>query len=183
MKTSVKVSLGGIIGALSIVLMSLTSIIPFGTYAFPTFAGMLLVAIVIEHGKAWAFSIYFVVSVLSFLLLADKEAALYYVAFLGFYPIVKAIIERIKSKVLQYVVKFILFNICMVIAFYLSVFVLSIPTRIAPFPPFLITGHYMPLAFLAISNVAFIVYDFCVSKIVAIYILKIHNLLAKKTKL
>lgn len=178
MKTSVKVSLGGIIGALSIVLMSLTSIIPFGTFAFPTFAGMLLVAIVIEHGKAWAFSIYFVVSVLSFLLLADKEAALYYVAFLGFYPIVKAIIERIKSKVLQYVVKFILFNICMVIAFYLSVFVLSIPKE-----SFTIAGHYMPLAFLAIGNVAFIVYDFCVSKIVAIYMLKIHNLLAKKTKL
>ena len=178
MKTSFKVSLGGIVTALSVVLMLLTTVIPFGTYAFPAFAGMLLVAVVIELNRAWAFSVYFVVSVLSFLLLSDKEAALYYAVFLGFYPIVKNFIERIKSRVLQYVLKFSAFNGCMVLAFYLSVFVLSIPKE-----SFSINGHYLPLVFLALGNVAFIIYDFCVTKIVTIYLLKIHKLLAKKTKL
>lgn len=178
MKTSFKVSLGGIVTALSVVLMLLTTVIPFGTYAFPAFAGMLLVAVVIELNCAWAFSVYFVVSVLSFLLLSDKEAALYYAVFLGFYPIVKNFIERIKSRVLQYVLKFSAFNVCMVLAFYLSVFVLSIPKE-----SFSINGHYLPLVFLALGNVAFIIYDFCVTKVVTIYLLKIHKLLSKKTKL
>jgi hypothetical protein len=94
MKTSFKVSLSGVIGALSLVLMLLTSVIPFGTFAFPAFAGMLLISIVIELGNSWAFLVYFTVSTLSLLLLTDKEAALYYVIFLGFYPIVKGLIEK-----------------------------------------------------------------------------------------
>ena len=47
MKTSFKVSLSGIVGALSLVLMLLTFVVPFGTFAFPAFAGMLLVCIVV----------------------------------------------------------------------------------------------------------------------------------------
>ena len=88
MKTSMKVSLGGVVAALSLVLMFLTSVIPFGTFAFPTFAGILLILLVINLGYRWAFAVYFITAVLSFLLLADKEAALYYAAFLGFGPAV-----------------------------------------------------------------------------------------------
>lgn len=178
MKTSFKVSFGGIIGALSFTLMLLTSIIPFGTYAFPAFAGMLLVCVVIELGYSWAFVVYGVVSALSLLFLTDKEAALIYVAFLGFYPIIKGLIEKHCKKLLQYIIKYIVFNISMIAVFYLSIFVFSIPKE-----SFSIFGVYLPLVFLAIGNIVFIVYDYCVSKIVTIYLIKIHKLLAKKTKL
>ncbi len=178
MKTSYKVSLGGIIGALSLVLMLLTSIIPFGTFAFPALAGMMLVCIVIELGYSWAFIVYAVVSALSILFLTDKEAGLYYIVFLGFYPIIKGIIEKLKSRVLQYIVKYAVFNICMVIAFYLSIFVFSIPKE-----SFNIFGLYLPWVFLLLGNMVFIVYDLCVSKVVTIYLLKIHKKLSNKTKL
>ncbi len=178
MKTSYKVSLGGIIGALSLVLMLLTSVIPFGTFAFPALAGMMLVCIVIELGYSWAFIVYAVVSSLSILFLTDKEAALYYIAFLGFYPIIKGMIERLKSRVLQYIVKYAVFNICMVTAFYLSIFVFSIPKE-----SFNIFGLYLPWVFLILGNIVFIVYDLCVSKVVTIYLLKIHKKLSNKTKL
>lgn len=178
MKTSFKVSLSGVIGALSLVMMLLTSVIPFGTFAFPAFAGMLLISIVIELGNSWAFLVYFTVSTLSLLLLTDKEAALYYVIFLGFYPIVKGLIEKLSSKVLQYVIKFAVFNVCMIAAFYLSIFVFSIPKE-----SFEVFGFYVPWLFLILGNNAFVIYDFCVTRIVTIYLLKIHKLLAKKTKL
>ncbi len=178
MKTSYKVSLGGIIGALSLVLMLLTSVIPFGTFAFPALAGMMLVCIVIELGYSWAFIVYTVVSALSILFLTDKEAALYYIVFLGFYPIIKGMIERHKSRVLQYIVKYAVFNICMVIAFYLSIFVFSIPRE-----SFNIFGLYLPWVFLVLGNMVFIIYDLCVSKVVTIYLLKIHKKLSNKTKL
>lgn len=178
MKTSFKVSLSGVVAALSLVFMLLTSVIPFGTFAFPAFAGMLLVSIVIELGFSWAFVVYFGVSVLSLLMLTDKEAALYYVVFLGFYPVVKGLIEKISSKVLQYIVKFAIFNICMVLAFYLSIYVFSIPKE-----SFEICGVYLPYVFLLLANIVFVVYDLCVTRIVTIYLLKIHKLLVKKTKL
>lgn len=178
MKTSYKVSLGGVVGALSLCLMLLTGIIPFGTYAFPAFSGMLLVCIVIELGYSWAFLVYFIVSVISVLMLTDKEAALYYIAFLGFYPILKGIIERHRLKSVQYLVKYLVFNACMILAFYLSIFVFSIPKE-----SFNLFGVYLPWVFLMLSNIVFIVYDYCVSKVVSVYILKIHGKLINKTKL
>ena len=98
--------------------------------------------------------------------------------FLGFYPIVKGLIEKLSSKVLQYIIKFAVFNLCMIAAFYLSVFVFSIPKE-----SFEIFGFYVPWLFLILGNNAFVIYDFCVTRIVTIYLLKIHKLLAKKTKL
>ena len=178
MKTSFKVSLCGVIGALSLVLMLLTFVVPFGTFAFPAFAGMLLVCVVIELGFSWAFLVYFSVSVLSVFLLGDKEAVLYYVAFLGIYPIIKGMIEKMKCKFLQYMIKFAVFNLCMILCFYVSIFVLSIPKE-----SFELYGVYLPWMFLILGNIAFVLYDFCVTRIVTIYILKLHKLLAKNTKL
>jgi len=175
MKTSFKVSLGGIIGALSIVLMFLTSLVPFGTYAFPAFAGMLLVCVVIELSYPWAFLVYTVVSLLSMLMLSDKEAALYYVIFLGFYPIIKGLIEKLKSKVLQYIIKYAVFNICIISAFYISIFLLSIPKE-----SFNIFGIYLPWVFLVIANITFLLYDMCVTRIVTLYIVKFQRLLTRK---
>lgn len=178
MKTSVKVALGGVVAALSLVLMFLCSVIPFGTFAFPTFAGILLILLVINLGYGYAAAVYFVTAVLSFLLVTDKEAVLYYTAFLGFYPIVKSLIERIPSKVVQYIVKFALFNICIIAAFYIGLLVLSIPKE-----SFTLFGVYLPWLFLIFGNIFFILYDLCVTRIVTIYLIKWHNRFNKNTKL
>lgn len=178
MKTSLKVSLGGIVAALSIVLMLLTSIVPFGTYAFPTISGILLCVIVIEIGYPWAFATWFSVSALSLLLLTDKEAALYYTVFFGVYPIIKSFIERLRSKPVQYLLKFVLFNISMVIAFYIGVFLLSVPKE-----SFTLFGVYLPWVFLIAGNLFFILYDICVTRLVTIYLIKWHKKIRKNTKL
>ncbi len=178
MKTSVKVSLGGVVAALSLVLMLLTSIIPFGTYAFPAFAGILLVLLVFNLGYTYAFAVYFVTAALSFLLVTDKEAALYYALFLGFYPILKGVIERIPSKPVQYIVKLALFNVCMIAAFYIGITLLSIPKE-----SFNLFGVYLPWVFLILGNIVFIIYDLCITRLVTLYLLKWHDRLNKNTKL
>ena len=178
MKTSLKLSIGGVTAALSLVLMFLTALIPFGTYAFPCFAGILLIVIVIEAGYAYAFSVFAAVAVLSFLLVTDKEAALMYVIFFGWYPIVKSLIERIGSKVIQYVIKLFVFNACMIGAFFIAVNLLGIPED-----SYYIFGFSVPWMFLILGNVYFVFYDICVTKIVTIYLLKWHKKLNKNTKL
>ena len=177
-KTSFKVSFSGIIAALSTVMMLITSVFPFGTFAFPALSGMLLVCVVIELGYSWAFIVYTAVSILSLLFVTDKEAVVYYVVFLGFYPVIKAVIERLKSRALQFVLKYAVFNVCMIIAFYLSVFVFMIPKE-----SFMLFGVYLPWVFLILGNIAFVVYDLCITRVVTLYLLKIHKLLANKTKL
>ena len=54
-----------------------------------------LVIIVIEVNKKLGFGVYFVVGVLSMLLVADKEAAVMYVMFFpATIPIIKAMVEK-----------------------------------------------------------------------------------------
>lgn len=178
MKSSVKVALGGAVAALGLVLMFLTAIIPFGTFAFPTFAGMLLVVIVIEIGYGFSVAVYTVTAVLSFLLVPDKEAALFYTAFLGFYPIIKSLIERLPNKVMQIVIKLIIFNACMIGAFFIAIYLLSIPKE-----SFNLFGVYLPYVFLILGNFAFLLYDFCITRVVTIYLFKWHDKVNKNTKL
>ena len=153
-----------VIAALSLVFMFITTFIPVGTYALPCVAGALLAAVVLESGYLSASLVYIVVSVLSFFFVADKEAVLYYVAFLGFYPILKGLFERIKVGLLQYILKFAVFNICIVAAFCIGLFVLSIPKE-----SFELFGMYLPWVFLMLGNIVFIVYDFCLTRLITTY--------------
>lgn len=160
-----KIAFGGIVAALSLVLMLLTGVLPFGTYALPCFAGILLTSIVIEFGIPWAIGVYVGVSVLSFLLVSDKEAALYYTLILGIYPILKSLFERIKLRWLSFLIKLLYFNLMAVAAFYISIFVLSIPIE-----SFSLFGVNMPFLFLLIGNAVFVVYDVCVTRLVSAYL-------------
>ena len=178
MKTSFKVSLGGAVAALGLSLMMLTGLIPVGTYAFPAFAGILLVMIVIEIGRGYALAVYAATALLSLFIVADKEAAVLYAVFLGYYPIVKSLIEKIHHRAAQYALKLALFNAAMIGAFYAATKLLSVPAE-----SFTLFGIYMPLAFLAVGNAVFILYDICITRLVTLYLLKWREKLNKNTKL
>ena len=171
LKRTYKIAFGGVIAALSAVLMFLTGIIPFGTYALPALAGMALVTVVIELGSRFAFAVYAVVSVLSALFVPDKEAAMFFIIFLGFYPILKGIIEgKIRARYAQYIIKLILFNACMVASYFIGKFLLSIPDE-----SFVVFGIFLPYLFLALGNVFFILYDFCITVVVNQYFSRLRG--------
>lgn len=166
MNKSFQVALGGVLAALSLAIMLLTGFIPVGTYACPALAGILLVVIVIELGAKWAWAVFAVISILSLFFAGDKEAALYFVMFFGFYPILKAKIETAFSKHwVQYLLKYAVFNICMVAAFFLALYVFGVPAE-----SFVVFGFYLPWLFLLFGNVFFVVYDIAVTRLVVLYV-------------
>ena len=111
-----KVALGGIVSALSLVLMILSGVTFSLEYAIPMITGALLMVLVVEFGKGFAGVIYLVVSVLSLLLLGNKEPAVMYLMFFGYYPIIKSILEqRFKSC---WILKYIIFNISMIASYF-----------------------------------------------------------------
>ena len=78
-----KLAFCGVMAALSTVLLFLTGVAPVATLALPAIAGCLLIPVVVEAGLPWAFGVYGVCSVLSFLLAPDREAFLFYLLFFG----------------------------------------------------------------------------------------------------
>ncbi len=172
MKRTMKLALAAVIAALSVALLMITSVILVGTYAAPCIVGMFLCVVVLEAGYPAAFSVYAVVTVLSFLMSADKEAVLYYAVFFGLYPILKGLIERISKIWIQYIIKYVVFNASMIISFYIGISVLMIPKE-----SFEIFGVYLPWVFLLAGNLIFILYDISVSRVVTLYVSKWRKLL------
>lgn len=166
MKQSSKTAICGMIAALSVVIMMLT-IIPVMTYAAPAFAGILLMVVVIEINKKWAFGVYAAAGILSLLLATDKEAAVMYVAFFGYYPIIKAVLESKLPRAVEWIVKFLIFNVTMVASYFVLIRVFGISME-----DMNELGKYGPLILLALGNVVFVVFDIAITRIATLYIIK-----------
>ena len=111
MKKSSRIALGGIMTALSVVVMMLTGVIPMAEFALPAIAGLFLVPIVVEISWGTAWLSYGAVSLLSLLVAPNKECALYYILFLGCYPLIKSLLERCRKRSLEWVLKLLVFNV------------------------------------------------------------------------
>lgn len=173
-KASYRVAVGGLISAISLVIMMLTGLFPFGTYAFPIISGVLLISIYLEFGFRWSMLVYAVISIMSVFFVADKEAALFFVLIFGYYPVVKSYIERIKFKLLQYVIKLAIFNGAAVAVYFLLLFVFSLPKD-----SFVLFGVNLPLVFLLVGNFVFLIYDFALSVLVVEYLKKYRKIFFK----
>ncbi len=172
-----KLSFSGIIAALSIVVMFLTSLIPTATIALPAIAGCLLVAVVFECGVKWGFCAYGVVAVLSFFLTPDREAFLIYTLFFGYYPVLFAVLERVKNKILKYFIKFVVFNIAVLLDFIIVSVLFGIPFESIEF-----LGDLTPYVLLLLANIVFLVFDFAFRGLIDFYFHKLHPLIKKVTK-
>lgn len=85
-----------LMAALGAALMLMGGFIPVMTYCSPLLTGVLLIPVLREYGARWALLVWIVTALLSLILSADKEAALFY-CFLGEYPIAARQIRRIRS--------------------------------------------------------------------------------------
>ena len=106
----------GMAAGLSMVIMLLGGVIPIATYAVPMLCGLLLLPILLEFGETAAWATFFAVAALALMLDFDKEAAFFYL-FVGYYPIVKWKLDRIKKKGLRLLAKIALFTVSIVVMY------------------------------------------------------------------
>lgn len=160
-----KAAIGGIITALSIVLMFMTGIIPTLTYAIPAIAGALLMMLVVEINNKFALVVYVAVSILSLLMVADKEAAVMYVAFFGYYPIIKGVLEGKTKGAVTWILKYIIFNVAVISAYFIVSKVLLISFEDIDF-----LGKFALPLLLLLCNVVFAFYDIALTRLFSAYI-------------
>lgn len=169
-KKSKQISFGGIICALSIVFLSLSSLIPMLEYTSPALAGGILGFLVIEFNKKTAITAYIAVSLLSLITIPNKEVVVIFIGFFGIYPIVKSVVEPLKNGLIATLIKFVVFNVCIILSYLLIVNVFGIPEVLSDFEKF---GHYSIAILLAAGNGAFYLYDIVLSRVYILYIKRI----------
>lgn len=172
MKKTAKTTFGAMMTALAVALM-LLSYFPYLTYAIPAVSGLFIMVVLIETNKCWAFMSYIASAVLVFLF-ADPESRFLYVFFFGYYPIIKALTERLKRPVFEWIIKFAVFN-----ASVLTVYILFANFFSFSIEEFGTFGKYGALILLVLGNIVFIFYDIAVSRIAAVYINMLHPKIKK----
>jgi hypothetical protein len=95
--------------AVSVVILYLGSFVEVLDMSVAVAASLIAAVIVIEYGAASAWSVYGVSAILSLLLLPQKFPAVMYAFFFGYYPIVKQKIERMRSRLVWWVLKSVIF--------------------------------------------------------------------------
>ncbi len=93
-----------LMAALGAAMMTTGGLIPVLTYCSPLLAGVLLIPVLWEYGEKWAWLVWLVTALVSLILSADKEAALFY-CFLGCYPILRRVFNRARPAALSWLFK------------------------------------------------------------------------------
>ena len=145
-------ALGGVLGALAVVIMCLGTLIPVGTYACPMLCAVVLQMVLKTCGSRIAWAWYGAVALLGLLLAPDKEAAAVFV-FLGYYPIVKPKLDR---KKLPWLWKGLLFNASVLALYWLLLRLFGMEQLVSEFREL---GAAMTVVLLILGNVTFFLLD------------------------
>ncbi len=169
--------------ALSVVLL-LPTAIDILSIALPAAAGMITLICVIELSKSWAFGVYVATSAISLLIVPNKEAVILYVFFFGYYPIIKGILEsKIHNRVLEYVVKVVIFNAAVFAAEYLLFKIMNVPlTEFLDVKEGSVLEKYILPILFGLINVMFFFLDFLYTATVTLYLNRWQKVFRKMFK-
>lgn len=168
-KISYKIAFCGLMAALSVVILCLNNFIPILTYATPLFAALLLIPVMDEFGSKWGWMTWVCVSALAVILSADKEVAAFYI-FVGYYPMLKPVLDRIQPKPLSIISKIAVFSIAVAAMYLILVFLFRIDAVINEFKT---AGLIMNIITYCMMVFILMIFDKLVERMRILYLKKI----------
>ena len=152
-KTNTKqIALGGLLAAVAVVIMCLGGMIPLATYICPVLCILTQYIVLCCCGKRIAWTWYGVVSILSALMGPDKEAAFVFVL-LGYYPMIKPVLEKSKLSLFW---KLLLFNVLILAMYGLLIHLFGMAQIAAEYQEL---GTAMTVVMLLLGNLIFFLLD------------------------
>ena len=140
------------LAALAVVVMSIGGLIPVATFICPMLCMMLLSFVTRLCGSRIGWAWYSAVAILSILLGPDKEAAAVFL-FLGYYPIIKSRLDKMKCALL---LKLVFFNLVILVMYYVLVDVFGLSQIAAEYQNL---GTILIIGMLVLGNVTFFLLD------------------------
>lgn len=159
-----KIAYPAVLGALSLIFVYVASVVPSGNWGFVAVAGLFPAAAVISVGMKAGFLCWAGASVLAFLLIPGKFCALLYAVLFGLYPMIKALVERMRKRLPELGLKLVFFNISFTLIYLVmrEAVLGSLPVAMG-----------ITWVLYAAGNLVFLLYDFGFSKLIGFYIARI----------
>lgn len=149
-----KIAYSGILLSLNIILLLLVNIIPINTLFLLGLASLPIAIVIMEYGPKAGIIFYIGSVLLSFMIMTNKAQWIVYIFTFGIYGLVKYIIEKDRSFIQEYILKFLVANILIIFAYIILKQFVYIPVNIFT---------------ILIFEIAFIVYDFVYSQFIDFY--------------
>ena len=162
-----KVAYPAVLGALALILVYLGSVAPTGNWGIVAMAGVLPAMAVVSVGLKAGFLCWAAVTTLAFLLVPDKFCVLLFGMLFGLYPMIKSLIEQLRKKPAEYLLKLAFFN-----ASFTAIYLAMSMVVTASLPSVL--GSSSWVLYLA-ANVVFLAYDYGFSRLIAVYINRVQR--------
>lgn len=172
---STRIAMCGMVVALSVVLMLTSSIIPVMTYAAPLLCGVLLIPVQLEYDRRTAWTVFAAAALLTLILGFDKELAFFYL-FLGYYPIIKWRIERIRSNPRKLILKLLFFSVSLILMYVLLGLVIGFAAVMADFQDM---GKIMTFLFFCMMLVCLMLFDRLLTPLSIVYVTRFQPKLKK----
>ena len=164
-------TVSALLAALGVAVLLLGSLFDSLDLTVAAFASFFCVYAVIELRGWYPWAVWVVTSGLAFLLLPQKSPALFYLL-LGFYPIVKALVERL-PRVAAWVIKFVWLHASGALIWLGFRFLLA-PNAEPESRPWMLAVFYLAILF------CFVLYDIALTRLITFYLLKLKGRLGLK---
>ena len=172
-----RIALGGVLTALAAVFMMMGGIFPFAQFCGPAMACLCVMVFLVECGPKWAFFMYLAVSGVALMVSPDLESVMLFVCFLGWYPLLKMLLElKVKSRALQLVLKLLAMAVCVGLMYYALLKIFPVAALVEEFAGYSL-GFLLLLVLMA--AVAFLLIDVCLSRVAVLYLKKFREKLIR----
>lgn len=174
---SYRIALGGTLASMCLACQFITGVFPVFYITMPMLCGILVTVMAVETSTWWGFLMYLAVGTLSLFVTPNKDAALIFIVFFGHYPLIRPYIRRIRFKPIGYLLRLILFNICMIAFFFITVYLFGMDDLLEEMGEF---GKYGGLVLLGTANMMFVSYDYLMDISMELYRQKLHPKISGK---
>ena len=154
---------GGILIALSLLILYSSSILPISTLTILTLASCLIPICIIRSSVKTGFLVYIGTTTLGFFII-PINIIIYYGLFFGIYGIIKYYIEKLQKLPIEIILKFIMFNIIFIII--LTVIKLLLGNLVINIPLWLLW---------LIAQPVFLAFDYALTLIISYYLNRFHK--------
>lgn len=150
------VSLCGVMSGLALALMFIMGMVPSFEYISPAIGGVLILVIRKNLGIKYGMISYLAVGLLGLLIVPNYEATMMFLFLLGYYPIIREFLQKIKVRLFQWAAKLAVYALPSIAAYTLLVHLFGMEYLLEDANDF---GKYGTLALLGFGAVAFVLYD------------------------
>lgn len=150
------VSLCGIMSGLAVALMFCLGMVPGFEYVSPMVAGVLVWVVRERLGVRYGLACFAAVGLLTMLFTANYEASMMFIFLLGYYPIVRQYIMRLKAAVLRWAAKLVLYAAAAISCYFVLINLFGMSQLLKDMGEF---GEYGQWVLLGMGAVAFVLYD------------------------